>query len=145
MHKGCSFSLSLVILISSLVVLMKKKPNMKQKGSYKHCKIKQFSWEKNILAIICNTYISRCCYLINIFSISEEDILPFSMTICERWSALHQFILTYIHYSLFLSNSFSLQSHYENCSLSKDRSHCSDNTLCYVLLSPKAYDTPLSL
>lgn len=84
MNKYGSFSLALVTWISSLVVLVKKKPNIKQKGSYKYCKIKQFSWEKNSLAIICNTYISRCCYLINIFSISEKDILPFGMTICER-------------------------------------------------------------
>lgn len=74
MQKYGSFSLFLVTWISSLIVLVKKKPNMKQKGGYKYCKIKP-SWK---------TYISRCCYLINIFSICEKDILPFSMTICER-------------------------------------------------------------
>lgn len=75
MHRYGSFSLFLVTWISSLVVV--------QKGSCKYYKIKP-SWEKNSLPIICKTYISRCCDLINIFSICEKDILPFSMTICER-------------------------------------------------------------
>lgn len=83
MHKYGSFSLFPVTWISFLVMLVKKKLNMKQKRRYKYCRIKP-SWEKNSLPIICTTYISRCCYLINIFSICEKDILPFSMTICER-------------------------------------------------------------
>lgn len=91
-------------------MLVKKKPNRKQKGSCKYCKIKQFSSEKSSLPNTCKTYISRCCYLINIFSISEKDILPFSMTICKRkmqtavYINIHTgivlcFCLIYSHYS----------------------------------------------
>lgn len=113
MHKYGSSPLFLVTWISSLVMLVKKNPNMKQTRSCKYCKIKP-RWEKIVYpSFVKLTSLDAAIWLIYSPSVKRIFCPSVWQSAREKWSTLHQFILAYIHTIVSASNSFSLQSDWE--------------------------------